>query len=50
MTLKWASLELEAPQRLLPPFKDEHVERAQINRPAPLPPPKGKPLHSQVVG
>ena len=47
--LKWALQELEGAQRLLPPFKGEHLERAWTNQPAPISP-KDKPLSSHVVG
>jgi hypothetical protein len=36
--LKHALQELEAPQRLLPPFKDEHLEWVQTSWSAPISP------------
>ena len=46
--LKHALRELENPQRLPPPLKDEHLEQTQTNRLAPTCP-MGKPLVSHMV-
>ena len=46
---KRAIQKLEATQRLLPPFKGEHLEQAQRSWQAPCNP-KGKPLSSHMVG
>ena len=46
---KQASQELEAPRRLLPPSKGEHLEQAQTSQLA-LISPKDKPIGSQMVG
>ena len=46
---KWTSRELEVPPRLLPPFKDEHLQHVWTNYPATYLP-QGQPLGSQMVG
>ena len=47
--LKMATWELEGPQRLLPPFKGEHLEWVRTSWLAPIFP-IGKPLGSQMIG
>jgi hypothetical protein len=49
VTPQQASQKLKGPQRLLLPFKGEHLEWAWASRHAPIFP-KGKPMDSHMIG